>query len=66
MERDRCYYISDKKPRRDRVRWEGHTEKVEEQLLKRTALAPAWKKWETMLCRKLILSLLWRMQMINP
>lgn len=34
MEGDRCYYISDKKPRRDTLRWESHTEKVEEQLLK--------------------------------
>ena len=28
MERDGCYFITDKKPRRDRLRWEGHTEKV--------------------------------------
>jgi len=27
MYRDGCYFITDKKPRRDRLRWEGHTEK---------------------------------------
>jgi len=43
MERDGCYLISDKKPRRDRLRWEGHTEKV-----------------GTVVCGKLILSLLWK------
>jgi hypothetical protein len=59
MERDGCYFISDKKPRIDRLRWKCHTEKngrtITETCL---ALVPAWKKWETMLCGKLILSLL--------
>ena len=61
METDGCYFISDKKPRIDKLRWEGHTEKNGRKItVTCLALAPTWKKQETILCGKLILSLIWK------
>lgn len=56
MERDGC----DKKSRRDRLSWYGHTEKMEEQLLKHVLHCPLLGR------QRIVEQITWRMKMINP